>query len=196
MPGSRPGGNRSERPSADLLTAWLRNNARAAPDKAAIESIAQGKSISHGELYDLCAQIGGYLDDKGFRAGDRVALLSNNSIEHLAVYLGVMAYGATVCTVHVEMNLENLADILHALGPRLSLFEEGLAPDPIREAAPGSGSPSGSGNPKGARDSSPRPHDFPPTPAAPAPDPAISPRSSIPRARNHGPREWYLRSPI
>ena len=51
-------------------------------------------------------------------ANDRVALLSNNSIEHLLVYFGVLAYGATVCTVHVEMNRNQLDHILAARSPR------------------------------------------------------------------------------
>jgi acyl-coenzyme A synthetase/AMP-(fatty) acid ligase len=71
------------------------------------------------------------------RANDRVALLSHNSIEHLAVYLGVMAYGATICTVHVEMNSAHVEDILRALGPRLVLFEEETVSLKTLEAVPG-----------------------------------------------------------
>ena len=107
-----------------LLDTWLRRNVRARPDNVAIHSIEQATSISHRELAESCALIGGYLAGQGLRANDRVALLSNNSIEHLAVYLGVIAYGATICTVHVEMNAAHLGDVLRALDPRLVLFEE------------------------------------------------------------------------
>lgn len=127
----------TEGPSAELLGAWLRHNAQARPDHVAIHSIEQATSISHRELADLCAQIGGYLAGQGLRANDRVALLSHNSIEHLAVYLGVMAYGATICTVHVEMNAAHVEDILRALRPRLVLFEEETVSLETLKAAPG-----------------------------------------------------------
>ncbi len=127
----------TERPSAELLGAWLRNNARARPDHVAIRSIEQAASIGHRELAELCARIGGYLAGQGLRANDRVALLSHNSIEHLAVYLGVMAYGATICTVHVEMNVAHVEDILRALRPRLVLFEEETVSRETLKAVPG-----------------------------------------------------------
>ena len=41
-------------------------------------------------------------------------MLANNSIEHLLCYFGVMSYGATICTVHVEMNRNQLDNILDA----------------------------------------------------------------------------------
>ncbi len=130
-------------PSADLLSTWLQTNAQVTPDKTAIHSIEQVTSISHRELAELCAQIGVYLAGRGIRANDRVALLSHNSIEHLAVYLGVMAYGATICTVHVEMNVTHVEDILRALGPRLVLFEEDIVSQEALKAAPGEPVPLG-----------------------------------------------------
>ena len=59
---------------------------------------------------------------------DRVALLANNSIEHLLCYFGVMAYGATICTVHVEMNRNQLDNIFARLKPKLVLYQDGLRP--------------------------------------------------------------------
>lgn len=134
----------TDAPTAELLVEWLRDNARTRPDHVAIHSIEQEKSITHGELADLCARIGGYLAQQGLRANDRVALLSHNSIEHLAVYFGVIAYGATICTVHVEMNAAHLGGILRALDPRLVLFEEETVPQETLETIPGELVPLGS----------------------------------------------------
>src|SRR5262249_35288578 len=44
-------------------------------------------------------------------------------------YFGVMAYGATICTVHVEMNRNQLDDIIARLKPKLVLCQEDLGLD-------------------------------------------------------------------
>ena len=64
---------------------------------------------------------------RGLGRNDRVALLANNSIEHLLCYFGVMAYGATICTVHVEMNRNQLDKSLRGFKPKLVLYQDGLA---------------------------------------------------------------------
>jgi acyl-coenzyme A synthetase/AMP-(fatty) acid ligase len=82
-------------------------------------------------LRALAGRMAAHLHRQGVAANDRIALLSNNSIEHLATYFGVLAYGATICTVHVEMNRNQLDSILPALHPRMVLCEEGLGLDDI-----------------------------------------------------------------
>ena len=42
-----------------------------------------------------------------------------------------MAYGATICTVHVEMNRNQLTDIFARLKPKLVLFQDGLQLDDL-----------------------------------------------------------------
>ena len=85
-------------------------------------------------MRELTGRIATYLRDQGVGANDRIALLSNNSIEHLAVYFGVLAYGATICTVHVEMNRNQLDNILPTLKPRMVLCEDGLGLDDVLKA--------------------------------------------------------------
>ncbi len=74
---------------------------------------------------------------RGLGANDRVALLANNSIEHLVCYFGVMAYGATICTVHVEMNRNQLDNIFARLKPKLVLHQDGLGLDDLLAAVAG-----------------------------------------------------------
>jgi acyl-coenzyme A synthetase/AMP-(fatty) acid ligase len=109
-----------------LLRHWIDQAVARDPDKPYICSVDDGRAISYGELQRLTRQIAGYLHQQGIGPADRVALLANNSIEHLVWYLGVMAYGATICTIHVEMNRLHLEHILPALDPRLIVYEEGL----------------------------------------------------------------------
>src|SRR5205085_11451944 len=93
-----------------------------------------GRTVSFGELRDLTRRIATFLHERGIRRNERVALLSNNSIEHLVCYFGVMAYGATICTVHVEMNRNQLDNIFERLKPKLVLFQDGLGLDDLLAA--------------------------------------------------------------
>src|SRR5437763_5550042 len=120
-----------------LLKDWLDRAARRHPDKPCIVSVEDGRTLSYRELRSLTCRIAAYLRGRGLAPNDRVALLADNSIEHLACYFGVMAYGATICTIHVEMNRHHLERILAALNPRLVVFEEGLDLDPILDVTPG-----------------------------------------------------------
>ena len=124
-----------ERAGPQLLRHWIERAAARDPDKAFIVAADDGRTLTYGQLRELTGRIATYLRDKGIGANDRVALLSNNSIEHLAAYFGVLAYGATICTVHVEMNRNQLDNILPALKPRMVLCEEGLGLDDILKAA-------------------------------------------------------------
>jgi acyl-coenzyme A synthetase/AMP-(fatty) acid ligase len=115
--------------SPQLLRDWIDRAARRDPEKPCIVSVEDGRTLTYEQLRQLASRIAAHLRGRGVRANDRVALLAENSIEHLACYFGVMAYGATICTIHVEMNRHHLGRILPALNPRLILFEEGLGLD-------------------------------------------------------------------
>jgi acyl-coenzyme A synthetase/AMP-(fatty) acid ligase len=124
-----------EQAGSQLLRHWIDRAAARDPDKAFIVSADDGRTLTYGNLRELTGRMAAYLRGQGIRANDRIALLSNNSIEHLASYFGVLAYGATICTVHVEMNRNQLDNILPALKPRMMLCEDGLGLDDILKAA-------------------------------------------------------------
>jgi acyl-coenzyme A synthetase/AMP-(fatty) acid ligase len=124
-----------EQAGPQLLRQWIDRAAARDPDKAFIVSADDGRDVSYGQLRQTTCRIAAYLHKQGIGANDRVALLSNNSIEHLLSYFGVLAYGATICTVHVEMNRNQLDNILPALKANLVLCEESLGLDDIVSAA-------------------------------------------------------------
>ena len=94
------------------------------PDKVFLESVDQQRSATYADVSLFCRRLSRKLRKKGFGPNDRVALLSNNALEHLLIYFGVMYYGATICTIHVEMNAVYFEQILNALQPKLTLFED------------------------------------------------------------------------
>jgi long-chain acyl-CoA synthetase len=109
-----------------LVREWIDRASRLHPDKPYILSVEDGRTITFGEFAGLVRRIGSFLDRAGIGANDRIALLAGNSVEHVICYVGVMAYGATICTVHVEMNRRHLGDILAQLKPRLVIHDDGL----------------------------------------------------------------------
>jgi len=118
----------------ELLRSWIDRAARRDPDKTWVVSAEDGRSVSYGQLRDMIGRLAAFLRARGLGRGDRVALLANNSIEHLLCFFGVMAAGATVCTVHIEMNRNQLGNIFERLKPRLILFQDGLGLDELLAA--------------------------------------------------------------
>jgi acyl-coenzyme A synthetase/AMP-(fatty) acid ligase len=121
-------------PGPKLLQDWIGRAAARHPDKAWIVSAEDGRTVSYGQLHEVTRRVATLLRQRGLGRNDRVALLANNSIEHLICYLGVMAYGATICTVHVEMNRNQLDDIFARLRPTLVLYQDPLELDDLLDA--------------------------------------------------------------
>jgi acyl-coenzyme A synthetase/AMP-(fatty) acid ligase len=113
------------------LRDWIARAAARDPAKPWLVCADDGRTVSYGALADATGRIATLLAVRGLRANDRVALLANNSVEHLLCYFGVMAYGATICTVHVEMNRNQLDNIFERLRPHLVLHQDGLALDDL-----------------------------------------------------------------
>src|SRR3954470_2527720 len=126
-----------------LLRDWIARAAARDPRKPWIVSADDGRIVTYGQLQELTARIATVLDGRGITAHDRVALLANNSIEHLLCYFGVMSYGATICTVHVEMNRNQLDDIFARLRPKLVLYQKDLQLDDLLAAVPAARLPLG-----------------------------------------------------
>src|SRR5258708_11321646 len=120
-----------------LIREWIDCAARLHPDKPYIVSAEDGRAITFGDFARLARRIASCLDRAAIGTNDGIALLAGNSIEHVACYVGVMAYGATICTVHVEMNRRHLGGILAQLKPRLALYDDDLVPDDMPDRTPG-----------------------------------------------------------
>tara|TARA_B100000676_G_scaffold41639_1_gene39594 strand:+ start:8995 stop:10551 length:1557 start_codon:yes stop_codon:yes gene_type:complete len=84
------------------------------------------KELSYENLFRLGNQIALFLAARGLKANDRVLMLSENSIEFIAVFLGVQRSGGTIATANVEMNRSHISEILGAVNPSLVLVQEGL----------------------------------------------------------------------
>jgi acyl-coenzyme A synthetase/AMP-(fatty) acid ligase len=116
---------------SNLLLNWIVRAASRAPDKPWVVSADDGRTVTYAQLREFTGRFAALLRERGVGRNDRVALLANNSIEQLLCYFGVMAAGATVCTIHVEMNRNQLGDIFERLKPKLILVQDGLGLDDL-----------------------------------------------------------------
>ena len=81
------------------LRDWVAANAEKHPNKVFIQSIDQNKAITFSQFKSICDRMANYLQSRGIGSNDRIAMLSNNSIEHLCVYIGGMAVSYTHLTL-------------------------------------------------------------------------------------------------
>src|SRR3954463_14427530 len=113
-------------PGPNDLRDWINRAASRTPAKPWLVCADNHRAVSYAELREATGRIATILRDRGIGRNDRVAVLAHNSIEQLLTYFGVMAYGATICTVHVEMNRNQLDNIFERLKPKLVLCQDGL----------------------------------------------------------------------
>jgi len=73
---------------------YLRDNARAFPDRAAI--IFYGKELTYGELDRMSEQFARYLIDSGFEKGDRVALFLPSCPQYHIAHYGINKMGGVI----------------------------------------------------------------------------------------------------
>jgi acyl-CoA synthetase (AMP-forming)/AMP-acid ligase II len=112
-----------------LLQDWIARAAARAPQKPWVIAADNGRTVDYAGLRDITGRFAAWLSRRSIGPNDRVALLADNSIEQLLCYFGVIAAGVTVCTVHVEMNRNQLGGILDRLKPKLILYQNGLRLD-------------------------------------------------------------------
>ena len=116
---------------SDLLFGWITRAAQAEPDKPWVIAADDGRVVTYAQLREMAGRFASFLHEHKLGPNDRVALLANNSIEQLLCYLGVMAAGPTICTIHVEMNRNQLGNIFERLQPKLILLQDGLQLDDL-----------------------------------------------------------------
>ena len=93
------------------------------------------KRLSYNALWRLGNKMAHYFRDRGLKANDRILMLSENSIEFIATFLGVQRCGGNIATANVEMNRAHIGEIIQAVDPVLVLVQEGLGLEELRDPA-------------------------------------------------------------
>lgn len=96
------------------------------PEKIALYDLTQEKCITFGELHNWSNKIANWLVAQGIRKGDRVALLSEERIEKLILWMGIWRAGAVCCPTNVEMNIAYVSEILGHLDCKIAFYDADL----------------------------------------------------------------------
>ncbi|MGE0746625.1 MAG: class I adenylate-forming enzyme family protein [Rhodospirillales bacterium] len=107
------------------------------PAKTAIFDLDTDRGITFGELYEASNRIAHFLDRRGVRKTDRIAILSGENLEKLIAWMGIWRYGAVVCPLNVEMNQAHLKELLENVNPTLTLIHEELDTPEMRAGIAG-----------------------------------------------------------
>jgi long-chain acyl-CoA synthetase len=91
------------------------------PDKPAAVDARSGQSVSYRYFRLATAEMGAALQGRGVGPGDRVAIVSPNSIDHLIAWYGVLWTGATVADLNFLLSQRALANIVRDCDPKLVL---------------------------------------------------------------------------
>lgn len=96
------------------------------PDKIALYDLDQDKSISWGQLHDWANRVAVWLESQGIRKGDRVGLLSDESLDRMIIWMGIWRLGAVVCPLNVEINVSHISALLHSIEPKMVITHSDL----------------------------------------------------------------------
>jgi fatty-acyl-CoA synthase len=108
------------------LGRWIRDRKRTTPQRVAIDFL--GRAITYAELDDASEQLASSFLERGLRRGDRVATLTGNSPEHVAVFFACAKAGLILTPLSWRLAAPELAYQLEDAEPALFLVEDGHLP--------------------------------------------------------------------
>ena len=85
------------------------------PDAPALE--IDGVALTHGEVDERAARVGGFLRARGVEPGDRVLLCAPTSMDLVVAYLGIVRIGATAMPCDAALTAAELRHLLEDADP-------------------------------------------------------------------------------
>jgi carnitine-CoA ligase len=131
---SPEGRAQSLRPSERTIPAILERQAVRHGDRLLVRAHGEGRTV--GQMRDAAARRAGGLAAAGIRTGDRVALISENRLEVLELWLGCAWLGAILVPVNTALKGMQLEHVLSDADPKLMVRERELAALPSGEPVP------------------------------------------------------------
>jgi long-chain acyl-CoA synthetase len=96
------------------------------PQNVAVEvqGPAQLESHTYAELQNMAEAVAGWLVQRGFDAGSRIAILADNHPRWLAAYLGIIAAGGTAVPLDTAYHADQVATLLRDSGTSLLICDQ------------------------------------------------------------------------
>ena len=115
-------GTHALRASRSTVYSFFQEQARRIPNSVAMQQ--EGRSLTYSQLYDAVTHAAGRLNSAGVRPGDRIAVLSENSLEYTQIQLAAARLGAIVACLNWRLAAPELAYCIDLVKPRLLLVSE------------------------------------------------------------------------
>ena len=119
-------------PVADLLKRY----AATYPAKPAIVDVDNDIAIDFATLHQTVNDVAARLKQLGVGHGDKVLLLSDESIDKLITWLGIWRIGAVVAPLNIELNTGHLNDLSRIVEPKLTIHHKDIDCSSFADAAP------------------------------------------------------------
>jgi len=100
----------------DSLVDRLRYSVERHSDAEAV--VHQDRRVTYGQLWQYVCAVGAFLAGEEFEAGDRVAILLENSAEYIATYYGTLMAGGVAVALTTASKAKELANALAHSGAR------------------------------------------------------------------------------
>lgn len=98
-----------------MIHHFLENSAARFPDKTAV--IHDNERATYGQINARADNLARCLQATGLTAGDRIALLMENSIDYIIAYYGILKAGAVAAPINPALKPDGLNDLLDNLEP-------------------------------------------------------------------------------
>jgi fatty-acyl-CoA synthase len=108
--------------SEHTIGRWIRDRARTTPQRVAIDHL--GREVTYAELDELSERLAASFLARGLERGDRVATLTGNSPEHVAVFFACAKAGLMLVPLSWRLAGPELAYQLADAEPALFLVED------------------------------------------------------------------------
>ena len=107
---------------AHVIGRWIRDRARATPDRVAIDD--DGRLVTFAELEDASDRFAAAFLERGLSRGDRVATLTGSTPEHVAVFFACAKTGLTLLPLSWRLSPAELRYQLDDAEPSVFLVDE------------------------------------------------------------------------
>ena len=105
---------------------WVAFNARRRPDHQALIDLATDRRYSYATLYDRVERAARYLRTLEVGRGDRVAILGENSLEHLVMFMAASKIGAVTVSLNYRLAPAELAYIINDAQAKVLVALDGM----------------------------------------------------------------------
>ena len=103
-----------------LIHHFLEDSARRSPGKTAV--VHGPQSADYSRINGRANRLARSLIEAGIRPADRIVLLSENSVEYVIAYFGILKAGAIAVSLNIDIKPEGLDELLRELKPRILVY--------------------------------------------------------------------------